>query len=403
MTMKIHLTFILLILALIASACNGRALAAPVSTATAAPSPLPTGTPVPSPTPIPSPTIQPFYLKATVWTAEPHVPVLTYHQFAPDISKSSNARKVRLSDFRAQLESLDKAGYTLVAVDQWINGDVSVPSGRRPLVITMDDLFYNNQITLGADGQPDPGTGIGVLWQFYQTHPEFGFKLALFSNLGDKLYANPDKPDWEQKLAQAIAWCMDHGAPVYNHTYMHTPLDKMQPADITWQLHWNDRYLRELLTKINRQDLIPKLGNMLAVPFGLWPNDPGTLIRYKTPEGLPMQALFDIDPVAARSKYLLPPYSPDFNRYRIPRITAHPDLPTYGPSTIDYLVQHKDDFPLAGECKLGPLNETRITNVDYMVGQIGQAVASGACPAGFYSVNGQNFDAHTSQVSLVHP
>jgi len=397
--MKIHLTFIVLIFALLANSCNGMAFAAPVPTVTAAPTALPTETS----TPLPTPTVTPFYLKVTVWTQEPRVPVLTYHQFAPDTSKFSTDHKVRLADFRAQLESLDKAGFTLVAVDQWINGHVTVPAGRRPLVFAMDDLFYNNQITLGPDGVPDPSTGIGVFWQFYQQHTDFGFKLALFSNLGDKFYANPDKPDWQEKLAKAIAWCMDHGALVYNHTYLHAPLDKMQSSDITWELQWNDRYLRKLLTNINRQDLIPKLGNMLAVPFGLWPNDVQTLTGYKTPEGLPMQALFDIDPMVAQAKYLLPPYSPYFNRYRIPRIAAHPDMVNYGPSTIDYLVQHKNEFPLAQECALGPLGEARITDTDYLIKQIGLVVTSGVCPAGIYSVNGRDFDAQASQVTLIYP
>jgi hypothetical protein len=392
--MKLKLTLHLLTLSLFAGAC-GVNVSAPAPVSTATPNPTAIATVTPFPTDIPTPTAVPYYINATVWTEEPRVPMLAYHQLAPDTSEYSTGHKVRVSDLRAQLESLNEAGFTLVAVEDWINGNISIPAGRKPLIISMDDLFFNNQITLGPDGVPTTDTSIGIFWQFAQEHPEFGFHLALFANLGDKLYAQPDFPDWEEKLARAIAWCLDHGALVYNHTYQHVRLDLTDPPGVKSELRRNDLYLRELLTLVGREDLIPALGNMLAPSFGNWPDANGTYVmeHYTTPEGVPMQAVFAIDN-NERAGFVPPPYSPKFDRFHIPRIAARP-------VTIQYLVDHKDEFPAARACSLGPLDQTRLDDMEYIASQIQIAVNSEFCPAGVYAVEGQIFDARGKSVFLI--
>jgi hypothetical protein len=401
--MKSKLSLLLLTFSLFASACGVEVSAAPALSEVEGPAPvltstpLPTRTPASSPTTIPSPTAEPYYIDATVWTEEPRVPMLAYHQLAPDTSEYSTGHKVRVSDLRAQLESLNNAGFTLVAVEDWINGDITLPPGRKPLIISMDDLFFNNQITLGADGVPTTDTSIGIFWQFAQEHPEFGFHLALFSNLGDKLYAEPDFPDWEEKLARAIAWCEDHGARVYNHTYRHARLDLTDPPGVKSELRRNDLYLRELLTMIGREDLIPALGNMLATPFGNWPDSNGTYVmeHYTTPEGVSMQAIFGIDN-NERAGFVPPPYSPDFNRFHLMRIAARP-------VTIQYLVDHKNEFPAAEACRLGPLESARLSDTEYVAGLIKLAVDSETCPIGVYQVQGNIFDARDPAVPIIFP
>jgi hypothetical protein len=343
------------------------------------------------------PTEVPYYLNVTVWTEEPRVPMMAYHQLAPDTSEYSTGHKVRVSDLRAQLEGLNDAKFTMVAVEDWINGNIAVPRGRRPIIISMDDLFVNNQITLDANGVPRTDTEIGIFWQFAQEHPEFGFRLALFASLGDKLYAEPDYPDWKEKLARAIAWCLDHGAKVYNHTYSHSRLDLTEPPGVRSELRKNDLFLRELLILIHREDLIPTLGNMLAPSFGNWPDANGTYVmeHYENPEGLPMQAIFAIDN-NERAGFVPPPYSPKFDRFKIPRIAARP-------VTIQYLLDHKDNFPLAAACRLGPLDRAQLANVDYLADQIELAVNSESCPIGVYAVDGLIFDAREPSVKLIFP
>ncbi|MCF6277759.1 MAG: hypothetical protein L3J16_03290, partial [Anaerolineales bacterium] len=228
MRKTIDLIFSLLVAMLVLSACGKATTQAAVSSATpnaaaaaeamVATIAAQTMQALPSPTPQPTPTEVPFYVTATIWAEEPRIPIVNFHQFAPDTSKKSTDHKVRLEDFWKYMNRLNQAGFTLISVEDWINGDFYVPAGRRPLVFTMDDLFYNNQIRLDENGAPLPDTGLGVAWNFGQEYPEFGFQWALFSNLGDKLYAEPTNPDkdWQDELGNAIAWCLDHDARVYN-------------------------------------------------------------------------------------------------------------------------------------------------------------------------------------------
>jgi len=363
--------------------------------------PTPTATLIPSATPLPTltptPTAIPYFITATVWITDPVIPILTYHQFAPDYAPHSTAVKVRLADFRAHLQSLYDAGYSLVPLQDWLNGDLHAPAGRRPLIFTMDDLFFNNQITLLDDGNPSPESGIGLLWQFYQEHPDFGFSGALFACLGDKLYANPDDPDWEDKLAQAIVWVIEHDLIPYNHFYTHPRLNELSARDVIWQAQMNDKYLRQLLEKANRAELTARLGNIFALTYGVWPTSDGTkaLLAYQTPEGWAVQAVMEVDYIY-RPKFMLPPYDPAFDRFHVPRMVG-----TQG--AIDYLVEHQADFPAAQVCRLGPLDTARLDDAHYLGEQAALAAQRGACSYGIFALPGYVFRIETGRVSQLLP
>lgn len=338
------------------------------------------------------------YLAATVWEEEPRLPILNYHQFSPESAKFSTAMKTRLPDLQAHLQSLYDSGYSLVSLEDWLKGDLRVPEGRRPLIITMDDLFYNNQLTLTEGGDPDPSTGIGVMWEFSQAHPDFGFQLALFATLGDKLYANPSFPTWEDKLGEAIAWGFDHGAITYNHFYTHPHLDQIEPRYIVPDARMNDEYLRSLLERVGRYDIIPSLGNIIALPYGAWPTKSTgiqLLLAYETPEGLPLQAVMESDFII-RAKFLSPPYSADFDPLHILRIVADQ-------TAIDYLAENSGQFPRAVHCEFEVLDHAQMGNRAFLAGEIRQALAEGRCPEGIYSISGKIFTASSSGVHLLFP
>ena len=339
-------------------------------------------------TPVPTATDAPIYLDASIWAQEARVPIINYHQFAPNTSKQSTDHKIRMEDFIAGMDALNQAGFVPIALEDWLKGDLSVPEGKKPVVFTMDDLFYNNQIRLDENGDPRMDTGLALAWEYGQQHPEFGFEWALFSNLGDKWYAEGDaEGKWKDELANTIIWCIEHDARVYNHTYRHIRLDLSDAQGVTWELQQNDLFLRELLVKAGREDLIAGLDNMFAIPFGYWPEGGAynAMVNYNNPEGERMLGIFDIDwPV--RIKFMAPPYSAEFDPLRIPRIAMPPDA-------IAYIVEHKDEFPTMVACQVGPLDAEQVSNVEAVGAAIQASIASGACPAGVYIVEGNTFDA----------
>lgn len=378
-------------------ACNFSANSQPATaTETPYPSPELSKTPVVTATPVPE-----FFTKATVFAGDPYVPILIFHQFAADRAPYSTESKVRFSDFQNELSELDEAGFTLIPLQSWLRGDFYVPSGRRPLIFTMDDLFFNNQITLLPDGNPDPNTGIGILWYFSKLHPDFGFSVGLFANLGDKLYADPTFPDWKMKLAKAIVWCIEHNSIPYNHTYTHVWLNKIEGPEVKRELLWNDRFLRDLLNLAGRGDLLPEIANFMALPYGVWPWDQKTLTLYKNPEGLPMEAIFEASFHAGdlkrppKTMFLPPPYDANFDSYKVPRIVA--SLPV-----IKWLVESKENVLEAGSCALGPVQkEQALVDPVILSNLIKDAVTSESCPPGIYFINGFTFRADVSQVSLI--
>ncbi|MDI6770216.1 MAG: hypothetical protein QMD04_11155, partial [Anaerolineales bacterium] len=241
----------------------------------------------------------------------------------------------------------------------------------------------SNQIALLDDGTPAPETGIGMLWQFYQEHPDFGFHVILFANLGDKLYANPDKPNWQDKLARAIVWCIDHDALVYNHTYSHVRLDMSNANDIKNELLQNDNYLRELLLRAGRPDLIPSLSNYFALPYSIWPTTKAgvdAIKKYTNPEGKPMLGIFEAG--FDTTKLLPPPYSANFDHWHIPRFAATL-------SSIRTLVQQSNQMPTTTTCDLDSGNGDSA----FIGDQIYLAIQNNNCPVGIYVTDQFIFDA----------
>lgn len=372
------------------------------------PSETPTSTPLPTltptPTVTPTPTEIPFYLNATVWSGNIQVPILLYHRFVPDYA-NTDATQMRLSDFKEQIQTLYDNGFYLVSLDDWLNGTFVIPVGKKPLIITLDDLWFADQLYINPDGTPSEYSGLGLLWQFSQDHPDFGYSAAVFSNMGDKYYGDKqvgeifqlgDGDAWKTKLGETMAWAIDHGIEPYNHLYKHPLLSIMTSnSDILWQIQMNDNDTRYFLSKVGRDDLIPKLGNIIALPFGEWPaNESGVQIikNYKDPEGKPLQAIMEAYNLGEQE--MTPSiFSDGFDAFKIARLTASKYM-------IQWIVEQKDAIPTAQNCQLGPIQETESANLDVIQSAILTAISSQACPEGVYNVNGSVFVAKAGSVTL---
>lgn len=361
-----------------------------------------------TPTPQPTPTATPELaeITATVWKTDPMVPVITFHQFKPDGTPSdASGHKMNFGDLQTSLQGLYDSGFSLVSLSDWLSGNLSIPPGRRPLIITMDDLFFRNQILLDDSGQPGMDSGIGIIWQFSKDHPDFGFHLSLFAIMGDKYYPSDphNDPDWEIKMARTIVWCIENDAMVYNHTYRHGYLSNVDhPVTMTEfidQLRQNDEAVRYFLRLADRADLISRLGNIIALPGGAQPqseSDWEILQGYKNPEGIPVQAILGIssaitDP--AMLEYLKSPYDMSFDKYRVPRLVATLFY-------LNYLDDHAGEFPQAQTCNLS-VDKTRLDDNQFLAGQVGMMIESGACSRGWYYINGILLDARETPIQLI--
>ena len=373
----------------------------PTETPTTTPTPLPTATPLP-PTPTPTPTEVPFFVDATVMALDQQVPILIYHRFIPDDVVKDAITYVNLSTFRKDLEAYYASGYSLVSLRSWMDGTYVTPVGRKPMIITIDDFWFADQIYIEEDGTPSEYSGIGVLWQFAQEHPDFGFSAAGFSNMektygdwqiGDRFYRGPDDNVMWTKLGNTIAWAIENGVDPYNHLFLHPMLPLTADKDIHWAIEENDRVTRYYLKLVGREDLIPQLGNIIALPYGEWPSTYtgiNILKNYKNQEGEPVEAIFEAYLFA--DKQLTPSvYSPDFDRYNLPRLTASEIM-------TNWLVEQKDTIASAQSCQLGPLQEEQAGDAEVISGLITNAVSNGNCAEGVYHVGEFIFIARDGSV-----
>jgi hypothetical protein len=337
-----------------------------------------------------------------VLSGEIQAPAILYHRFAND-THAATSTYTRYSDLKAELQELYDAGYSLVSMSSWLDGTFSVPEGRKPLLFTLDDGIYSDQIYIDDDGAPSQYSGLGILYQFAKDHPDFGYAASIYVNMGDKYYGDlridnwfyvSDGDAWKTKLANTMVWAIENNVELYNHTYTHADLSITDPAGIEYQLQQNDKTERNLLALVNRSDLENKLGNIIALPFGNWPSSQdgiNTLEKYVNPEGKPVSAV--LEAYNADEPQLTPSiFSSKFNRMSIPRITS-----TVG--SIQWVAAHKDDIPTATGCKLGPTSADDAKNASTLQTLITNAVQSQSCPNGVYHVNGFIFIAKDGTVT----
>ncbi|MBP9040328.1 MAG: hypothetical protein KBF64_00995 [Anaerolineaceae bacterium] len=375
-------------------------------TATETPSPTSTPTP-PPPTPTPTATKIPYYAEATVFSGDLQVPILIYHRFIPDFDGETTSMKMQYSEFKRELQTLYDAGFSLISLKSWIDGTFIVPEGRKPLIITMDDAWFADQIYINEDGTPSAYSAIGILWRFANEHPEFGFHAALFAIMGDKYYGDVFLPNyqrfivsegtaWKDKLGNTMVWALENGIEVGNHTFLHPRLSEIKNnADIQYQLSQNDLYARTFLERVGRSDLSEKMDNIIALPEGIWPatqSGRNVILNYINPEGKLVMAVmeaYNMDAVQFTPSY----FSAGFNPYAIPRITASPFF-------VNYIVENKDLIPTALTCELGPMDEEKANDQSTLSDAIKNAIASGLCSEGVYHVNGFIFFIKDGNLTL---
>ena len=271
-----------------------------------------------------------------------------------------------------------------------------------PLIITIDDLFNADQIFLNPDGTPSLKSGLGVLWQFSQDHPDFGFAVALFYNFGDKHYGSKEvgdwwqeAPGWEDALAKAIVWCIEHGAIPYNHFYKHPKLDLLNAKELVYLAQENERTLKDFLARAGRPELWDGLGTIFALPYGIWPSNESVkkaMLSYVNIDDKPLEAVMEVD-FAIRAQYLQPFYSEKFDRFHVPRIVGNAD-------GIKVLTDEKSPIQAAASCQLGPADVSQVGSPAYLGSLVAGAPEKG-CPEGVYALEGRLFRLKDGQVTEI--
>lgn len=228
------------------------------------------------------------------------IPVLMHHQIRP----GGSVYDMTAVQLRGELTRLWQDGFYPIRADQLVAGNIDVPKGKSPVVLTFDD-GSNNQVSFRPDGTLDPNSGLGVLEAFARTHHDFP-ATATFYIPRSVFDGNGRTP------ASTLAWLTEHGYEIGNHTKDHIPLNTLDPTAVQQQIVLGNRVLSDLIPGFK-----PKT---FALPLGALPS-PSALAARGTWDG---QSYSFAGVFLAGAEPAPSPFSTKWNPAQIPRLRTNP-------------------------------------------------------------------------------
>lgn len=224
---------------------------------TPAPAP-PTATSTPAPTATPLPTATPDIAKV-----KPNelglVPVFVYHL----IGDTEGPWTRTPANFRKDLERLYKLGYRTVKLSDYLDGNIDLPAGTSPVVLTFDDSSPNQFRSVMDGGKLVPAydCAVGMLEAFAEKHPDFGHNATFYIlPAADPPHNLFGQDEYQQ---QKLEYLLANGYELGNHTLWHQNLSTVSNAEVQRQIGEAVLWTQKLVPDA-RMDTI-------ALVQGAWP------------------------------------------------------------------------------------------------------------------------------------
>lgn len=250
------------------------------------------------------------------------IPVLEYHLIGDRESRWSR----NWQRFARDLELLHARGYRPITVRQLVRGEIDIPRGLSPVVITFDDASPGQFRYLEENGtlRVDPTSAVGVWDAFAARHPEWKgrgvFCVLTAADEGHALFGN------EGIQGQRTAWrlskvryLVEQGHEICNHTLWHANLSQMGSAVAQEQIARAQLALDSAVS-----GYAPRT---FALPLGQWPADRSILRagswtdpRTRRVVQYEFDAILMVAGGPSRS-----PKDPAFDPLRIPRVQVFGD------------------------------------------------------------------------------
>lgn len=222
------------------------------------------------------------------------VPVLMYHQIIEN-PRSTDDRTP--AEFQAELQMLYEEGYRPVTAADYAAGELDLPAGTHPVVLTFDDSTIS-QAQIGPDGEPEPDTALGMLEAFGDEHPDFRPTGTFYVNTFPEPFVD----------AAVLPWLAAHGYEIGAHTRSHALLHRLDETAVQAEI---GRNVAEIEASVPGYEV-----TTFATTGGIYPAN-RDLARRGVHDGVPYEfsAVFGVDAINAFS-----PFSVGFQPYAIPRV-----------------------------------------------------------------------------------
>lgn len=261
--------------------------------------------------------------------------VLMYH----DIGHAESTWRRTPENLRKDLEVLHQRGYYPVALTDLVRGQLNVPRGKSPIVITFDDghsgqfQWEKSEYLPGEPKRPSKKSAVGILKDFHEKHQDFPARATFFLHgkrpFGDKT-----------EVAEKLNYLIDNGMDIGNHSTRHQNLGQkhfQNPLIIQKAIGNQAQFLTKLISPKHPEYVI----ETLALCFG---RRPKTKLQRFLHKGMIKE--FEYTNIAVLNVGAGPTYSPFDNRFRplaMPRIRAS-EINTYGTGMYDW-IKHFEENP----------------------------------------------------------
>ncbi len=193
------------------------------------------------------------------------VPIMMYHGIREKTSNSTGTVGGNVDKdgynrtpeaFREDLEFYYDNGYYMIRLIDFIHGDIDVPYGKSPIILTFDDGNEDNIRVTGLDDDGniviDKNSAVGIMEEFRNKHSDAGVTATFFVNGG--IF---NQNDYNEKI---LKFLVDNGYDVGNHTQYHLDIKKSSSEEVQKEIG----YVYDKL-----EEIIPgKYIKIIALPFG---------------------------------------------------------------------------------------------------------------------------------------
>jgi hypothetical protein len=230
------------------------------------------------------------------------VPVLMYHQLSED---GGSEWDMSPEEFRSELEYLFDEGYVPITTRELARGEIDVPAGRTPVVLTFDDST-RSQARLTDDGEIDPESSIGILIEVAAEYEDVEPVASVYVISGSLFGERGDGEEIVEALHEA-------GMEIGNHSHTHPSLASLDEDAVKEELGRNV----EVVTSVVDDAEIATL----SLPLGQFPDDASLAVSGEW-EGVSYEhdgvLLVGYDPAPS-------PFAAAFDAAAIPRIQTNVD------------------------------------------------------------------------------
>lgn len=255
-------------------------------------------------------------------------------------------------NFRKDIALLEAEGFYPINLRDLAAGNIDIPAGKSPVVITFDDSS-SGQYRILEDGTLDPDCAVGIM----QAAVEEGgwasrasfFCLIDVDSKDREIFGQEDRK--QEKLRNLVDW----GYEVGSHTISHLNLKTASTEDAVWQLAESQSILEDLIGGGYQVTSI-------SVPFGEYPES-DTVLASGEWEGI----TYSYSAAASiASRVCASPFSTEFEPLHIPRFRGSADYIT------DAIQTFKDNPALRYISDGDPTTVSRPAELAEELGQIAE-------------------------------